>query len=203
VSAASELAGALGFLPATLFASQWLDDPTRSRLLDAGFQSTPVPEPLMRCSRRPDLGAGQFVVRAASSPAEVDAAMSLVSEAHKVPRSLLAPVFGSVAVDERSAVWLAWEETEPVSTVWTVTVGDVVAVVEMMTPERHQGRGAGRQLLAAALHGLWPESGGQALLLSSAAGRKLYESLGFVALDEATTFTRGADEDALIAIGQR
>jgi hypothetical protein len=130
----------------------------------------------MRCSRCPDLADGQFTVGAASSPAEIDAAISLVSEAHKVPRSLFAPIFGSVAMDERSAVWFAWDETEAVSTVWMVTLGGVVAVVEVMTPERHQRRGAGRQLLAAAVHDLWPEPGGQALLLSSAAGRRLYES---------------------------
>jgi GNAT superfamily N-acetyltransferase len=201
-SAATALAGALAELPSIVFTSQWLDDATRLPLIDAGFRPSLLPEPLMRCSRRPDQVGGPFVVRRANSPAEIEAAIALVSEAHRVPRQLLTPIFRSAAVDERAAAWLAWECHEAVSTVWTVALAGVLTVVEMMTPEHHQRRGAGRQLLAASLMAAWPGPEGQALLLSSSAGRRLYESLGFVAVDEITTLTRGADERVLDAIGQ-
>lgn len=72
----------------------------------------------------------------------------------------------------------------------------------MMTPPRHQRRGAGRCLLANALAESWTPETQQALLLSTPAGRRLYESLGFRAVDEVVTCHRGLEDDVLEAIGQ-
>jgi ribosomal protein S18 acetylase RimI-like enzyme len=72
----------------------------------------------------------------------------------------------------------------------------------MMTPPRHQRRGAGRQLLSTALAARWTAETTGALLVSTVAGRRLYESLGFVARDEVIACYRGLDKDVLDAMGQ-
>lgn len=72
----------------------------------------------------------------------------------------------------------------------------------MMTPKRHQGRGAGRAILTTALAATWSPATSQALLLATPAGRPLYESVGFEAIDESLTCYRGLESTVLEAIGQ-
>jgi len=72
----------------------------------------------------------------------------------------------------------------------------------MMTPPEHQGRGAGRALLSQALNSEWDRSVDRSVLLGSPAGRRLYESLGFVAVDESLSCVRGLDDAVRAAIGQ-
>jgi hypothetical protein len=71
-----------------------------------------------------------------------------------------------------------------------------------MTPLAHQRRGAGRAVMATALRESWTADVTQSVLLATPAGRRLYESLGFVAVDEGITCYRGLDDDVLEAIGQ-
>jgi GNAT superfamily N-acetyltransferase len=99
-------------------------------------------------------------------------------------------------------IWAARDEVDqPVSAVWIVRVGSILGVTEMMTPKGFRGRGAGRALLTAALARSWNDTITHAFLLSTPAGRRLYESLNFVAVDESLTCFRGSDEDVLAAIG--
>jgi GNAT superfamily N-acetyltransferase len=99
-------------------------------------------------------------------------------------------------------MWLAWDGVEPISVVWIVRHGDVLGVMEMMTPARHQRRGAGRALLTKALAAEWRDDTEFAVLLSTPAGRRLYESVGFEASDEVITRYRGLEDEVLAAIGQ-
>ena len=85
---------------------------------------------------------------------------------------------------------------------WLCRSVETVGVMEMMTPELHQRRGAGRQLLSAALAAVWTDETTGSILLSTPAGRTLYESLGFVAVDEVISCVRGLEDDVLAAIGQ-
>ena len=78
----------------------------------------------------------------------------------------------------------------------------MLGVLEMMTPARHQRRGAGRALLTHALAAKWRDDTEFAVLLATPAGRRLYESIGFVASDEVITRLRGLEDEVLAAIGQ-
>ena len=99
-------------------------------------------------------------------------------------------------------MWLAWDGGEPISVVWIVHHEDVLGVMEMMTPARHQRRGAGRALLTHALAAEWRDDTEFTVLLATPAGRRLYESVGFETSDEVMTRFRGLDDAVLAAIGQ-
>lgn len=199
----AELVAALGDnQPALVFTSKTAAEPSRDALVDAGFEVTPILEPVM-CSRtRPQPSGGPFQVRPCTTAEEWDIALDLTAAAHMVPRHFLASSIGAVASAGRASVWLAYEGDQPVSTVWLTRVGACLGVMEMMTPPEHQGRGAGRALLSKALHSEWDETIDRAVLLGTPAGRRLYETLGFVAVDESLSCVRGLDDAVRDAIGQ-
>ena len=199
----AELAAALGGeLPALVFTSKSASDSARRALTDVGFDVTPVLEPVM-CSRtRPQPAGGPFQIRHCATADDLDAALDLTAAAHQVPRHFLSSSIGAAATAGRASVWLACHEEQPVSTVWLTRVGDCLGVMEMMTPPEFQGRGAGRALLSHALHSEWDESLQRSVLLGTPAGRRLYESLGFIAVDESLSCARGLDDAVRDAIGQ-
>ena len=57
-------------------------------------------------------------------------------------------------------------------------------------------------MLSTALARSWGDDVRGAVLLSTAAGRRLYTSLGFSVVDEVVTAVRGLDDEVLAAIGQ-
>ena len=199
----AELAAVLGTeLPALVFTSKAVSPLARDALMDVGFDVTPVLEPVM-CSRtRPRPSGGPFEVRRCSTADDLDTALDLTAAAHQVPRHLLSSSIGEAATAGRASVWLAQQGDQPVSTVWLTRAGACLGVMEMMTPAEYQGRGAGRALLSHALHTEWGESVDRSVLLGTPAGRRLYESLGFVAVDESLTCARGLDDAVRDAIGQ-
>jgi len=97
--------------------------------------------------------------------------------------------------------WLAYEGDEPISVVWA-TPGRRIGIWSMMTPPEHRRKGGGRAVLTCALEELWGPRTEGAFLFSTPAGRPFYESVGFTAVDDATTWTSGASEEFLAAIGQ-
>jgi hypothetical protein len=200
-ASARALTDVLGGLPAVVFSSEHADDEARAVLVANGFAVATVPEPLMWCAERPAAADGRFRIEPASAD-HLGHAISLTAEAHRIDRRMLEATLGAAADAGAAEPWLAWDDNGPVSTVWLVEASGVIGVAEMMTPPRDQRRGAGRQLLSGALAARWtPETTG-ALLLSTAAGRRLYESIGFTAVDEVVTCFRGVDDDVLDAIGQ-
>jgi GNAT superfamily N-acetyltransferase len=199
----AELAGALGpEQPALVFTSKVASGSSRQALVDVGFDVTPVLEPVM-CSRtRPQPSGGPFQVRRCATAEDLDIALDLTAAAHQVPRHFLSFSIGAAASAGRASVWLAYEGDQPVSTVWLTRVGGCLGVMEMMTPPEYQGRGAGRALLSRALHSEWDEAVDRSVLLGTPAGRRLYETLGFVAVDESLSCVRGLDDAVRDAIGQ-
>jgi hypothetical protein len=71
-----------------------------------------------------------------------------------------------------------------------------------MTPAGHRRKGAARAALTSALEVVWGRETEGAFLWSTPAGRPFYESVGFAAVDEAVSWTLGADQEFLAAIGQ-
>jgi GNAT superfamily N-acetyltransferase len=127
--------------------------------------------------------------------------IAISADAHAVDRGMLER---TLARTPRDAIelWLAWDGVEPIGTVWLLRGGGVIGVWSMMTPRRHQRRGAGRALLTAALADAWSPETRFAVLMATPAGRRLYASIGFAVADEVTTSFRGIDEALLDAIGQ-
>ena len=143
-----------------------------------------------------------FVVARSRDDTDLAAAVALISEAHSVEFGLLDESLAEAVRSDLAQVWLAWDGDQPVSTVCLCTTEASIGVMEMMTPPRHQGRGAGRGLLTAALAATWSPATVDAVLLATPAGRRLYESIGFEAIDESVTFYRGLEDSVLQAIGQ-
>ncbi len=119
---AAELVAALGpELPAVVFTSSAVPAEVRGVLLDAGFETASVPEPLMRCDQPPPPGpADVFRVAPASGERELETALALTAEAHRIDRALIAATIGAAAARGLAQPWLAWDGDEAVSTVWLV-----------------------------------------------------------------------------------
>ncbi|MGH3140825.1 MAG: GNAT family N-acetyltransferase, partial [Gaiellales bacterium] len=190
VEAVDELVDVLGpDIPAVVFRSQLADPATTSRLEQLGFSTAEQREPLMVCQRPPAPTESSFRIRRATED-EIGDGIAISSEAHEVDRGMLERTLARTRRDVIE-LWLAWDGDEPVSAVWLLRDDGVIGVWSMMTPRRHQRRGAGRALLTAALAGTWSPQTQFAVLIATPAGRRLYESVGFAAADEVTTSFRG------------
>jgi hypothetical protein len=157
----------------------------------------------MQCTRPPGPTEGPFHVVRADADENLEAAIALVAEANRIDRSLVARTIAVAARSGAAQVWLALDAGEAVSTVWLAFAGSTIGVMDVMTPVRHQRRGAARAVLSGALAGAWSADVTDAVLLATPAGRHLYESLGFAAVDEVITCYRGDLDDVLDAIGNR
>ena len=200
-ASADALMAALGDLPALVFTSEQVGADVRGRLVTGGFDAAPVREPLMHSCGPPAPLSGPFRI-APATPSEIGSAVRVTAEAHHIDHALLSATIAVAFRNGTASVWLAWEGDEPISAVWLCRSVETIGVMEMMTPVLHQRRGAGRQLLSAALAALWTAETTGSILLSTPAGRTLYESLGFVGVDEVITCVRGLEDDVLAAIGQ-
>ena len=204
-ASAAELTSAIDGLgvPAIIFVSEFAEPAAGDHLAAEGYETAEVEEPLMRSDRPPSPVVSDFAVRPAANAAEIAAAIALTSEAHAVRRDLLERTFAQAAKDTSIRVWLALDGDEPVSVAWLGRDGEALGVKEMMTPERHQRRGAGRAVLTAALAAEWRPETRFSYLIATPAGRRLYESIGYIAVDRVRTRYRGLSPDVLAAIGQR
>ena len=171
-------------------------------LADAGFARAPAREPLMWCATRPPRQTGELRVEQIRSAQARAEAIAIISDAHMMPPEVadrtLAPVSD---LGGRVAAWIAYAGDEAISVVWA-TPGPRIGIWSMMTPPVHRRKGAGRAVLTCALEELWGPDTEGAFLFSTPAGRPFYESVGFAAVDDATTWTSGASDEFLAAIGQ-
>ena len=189
-------------VPALLSVASEADAGVEAPLVAAGFVRGPTPEPLMWCPARPGVRTGGLHVREVRTARDRDLAIGLIADAHAMDAASagreLAPLPDPAG---RVGAWLALDRGEPLSVVWT-TAGPRIGVWEMMTPVRHRRRGAGRAVLTHALAQIWDAATEGAFLWSTPAGRTFYEAAGFTAVDEASSWTLGADPFVLAAIGQ-
>ena len=188
-------------LPAVVFRSGAAGSGLTGELERSGFTTAATPEALMACTAPPAPAETAFRIAAAPGRHELDAAIDIASEAHAVERGMLERTVGRAPADAVD-LWMAWDGGEPVSVVWLARAGRAIGVMSMMTAPGHQRRGAGRALLTAALAATWSAHSVRALLVATPAGRRLYESIGFAAIDEVTTSFRGVEPALLDAIGQ-
>ncbi len=171
-------------------------------LAAAGFVRAPVPEPLMWCGAWAPRQTGGLRVAPMRSATDRDAAIAIVGGAHMVAPEVADRTLAPLAdLGRRVRAWLAYDGDEPISVVWA-TPGRRIGIWSMMTPPAHRRKGGGQAVLTCALEALWSADTEGAFLFSTPAGRRFYESVGFTALDDATTWTSGASDEFLTAIGQ-
>jgi GNAT superfamily N-acetyltransferase len=99
--------------------------------------------------------------------------------------------------------WLAWDGDEPISCVYVTRVGDSLGVFDMNTAPAHRRRGAGRAVLTAALHAVATrlDRPPSVCFWSTPLGRPMYESIGFVVIDDVEVWTLGASDQDMDAVG--
>jgi GNAT superfamily N-acetyltransferase len=190
---------------ALVFVSQAADPAIGPLLADRGFIAMPVPEPLMwrAGGRAAAPAASPFAVRRVRDEADLGGLVRVLEAAITLPPEITRRQFALERLSGDSlGTWLAWDGDEPMSAATLSWDDEACAVWEMMTVPSHRRRGAGRAVLSAALHAVLRPPMGGAVLTSTILGRPLYETLGFVAVDEATTWTRGATAEDLARVGQ-
>ena len=173
-----------------------------ARLVDAGFVRAPAREPMMWCAARPPRQTGGLRVAQIRSEAARAEAVAIIAGTHMMAPEVADRTLAPLAdLGGRVLAWLAYAGHEPISVVWA-TPGPRIGIWSMMTPPQHRRKGGGRAVLTCALEELWGRGTEGAFLFSTPAGRKFYEAVGFAAVDDATTWTSGASDEFLAAIGQ-
>jgi hypothetical protein len=189
-------------VPALVSVASTVPDAVTAPLSAAGFARAPVREPLMWCACRPPVATNGLRVERVRSDADRERAIAIIADAHAMEPEVASRALARLPdPGDRVSAWLAHDGDEPVSVAW-VTPGPRIGVWEMMTPARHRRKGAARAALTSALEVVWGRETEGAFLWSTPAGRPFYESVGFAAVDEAVSWTLGADQEFLAAIGQ-
>jgi GNAT superfamily N-acetyltransferase len=119
------------------------------------------------------------VVRALG-PELVAVAGDMIAAAFDEPRDVIARCI-DVCMTETSGVetWIAFDDQAPMGTVSMTPTGDTAGVTLMATPPGRQRQGIGRALLTQVIADYRRRGVQRFHLGSSAAGRRLYDSLGF------------------------
>jgi len=145
--------------------------------------------------RPPENGAGTRVLRVADPDALAQAERVIVDgfprpalQPHRPGRML--PPQALAAPGWRA--WLACHGAEPAAACCTYDDGTVLGVYWLATLPRHRSLGLGRAVMSAALAAA---PGRPAVLVATAAGERLYASLGFAAVSEAAWYRIPARRD--------
>ncbi len=175
----------------------------RAALARAGFLKAREPEGLYRSGRLPAIRESPFDVRRVRS-ADDHAAMRRVFEtAHGyTDDATLAMGGAALLAGPDVAAYLAWDGDTAIAGVYVTRVEGTLGVFDMNTDPAHRRRGAAATLLTRALAQDGDDAGSaEVLLWSTPAGRPLYESLGFVKVDDVEAWTLGASDEDLASVG--
>jgi N-acetylglutamate synthase-like GNAT family acetyltransferase len=135
---------------------------------------------------------GRYQVERVTTVEDLAVVHRLLADAFGLPLVSIARAFGSqmLAVTDL-AVFLTRHAGQPVSTAMTTTSGNVVGIWSMATPPAHQRQGAGRATLAAVLADHQQHGADRFYLGATAAGKPLYESVGFRTIEETPIWVAG------------
>jgi GNAT superfamily N-acetyltransferase len=119
-----------------------------------------------------------------------EAVVGLLAEAFQMTPDVLSICVGPLdRQSEVMGIWLLEDDGEPVSTVTTARVDEVVSIWCMATPERLARRGYGSAILAAVLDHHHAEGARTGLLGATPAGQPLYEATGWQHVEQWQIFT--------------
>ncbi|MDQ3855918.1 MAG: GNAT family N-acetyltransferase, partial [Chloroflexota bacterium] len=136
---------------------------------------------------------GPYRIDRITEAADLEAVSRLLASAFELPRDSLDRALPPSMLDAPGlALFLAYLEDEPVSTVMTTTTGATVGIWSMATLPERQRQGAGRATLETVI-AYHCERGGQRFFLgASPAGKPLYDRIGFRVLEETPLWVAGA-----------
>lgn len=121
----------------------------------------------------------------------------LVAAAFELPREAVRRTLdASLTPTAGFAVFVAYSEETPTSSVAVTRAGTTAGIWCMATPPEHQGRGMGRGLLTRVLDRLRRDGVERFYLHATEAGRPLYESIGFETLAEQPVWVKGHSTQA-------
>lgn len=122
----------------------------------------------------------RFVVRRATSTADLDAANRLIAAAFELPPATIAAAFGPklLAADDVS-VELICDGDVPVGCLQVTAAGPLVGIWSMATPPEQRRRGIARAGLEHVLAHRLSSAESRAFLIATEAGRPLYDAVGF------------------------
>ncbi|MGH7023485.1 MAG: GNAT family N-acetyltransferase [Caulobacteraceae bacterium] len=139
--------------------------------------------PLEVRSCRIDRALGQDKARAAGD---------LMSAAFALPRDSVARAFESgLTATSGAETFIGFRDERPMSAVTVARAGSTAGIWCMATPPEYQGKGMGRALLTQVMERFRLDGVDRFYLLATAAGRPLYQSIGFVTLGEYSVWVRG------------
>jgi GNAT superfamily N-acetyltransferase len=119
-------------------------------------------------------------------------ATALAAAAFQLPADAMARAWAASFGDTSGArTYVAHDGDTPVSCVTATRTGGTAGIWCMSTPPERQGRGFGRALLTGVIDELRAEGVGRFYLFATAAGRPLYERLGFETLADDAVWVRG------------
>lgn len=150
--------------------------------------------PLMTC--RPSAvfaPSAAYEVRRVRSPDALRSANELMAAAFDLPFEAENRVFGPALLDSPGLhVFIAYRDGEPCSAVITTRQGKRVGIWSMATAPGLQRQGAGRALLENVVNHYLVREARCFYLVSTEAGKRLYERLGFKGMERWAVWTSGA-----------
>ncbi len=157
-------------------------------LQDAG----PVPLMVYQPAAAPT-GASALKVERVTGESALRASNATAASAFGIPVDAVNRVWAPAVLDGPGVdIFLAWHGSTPLSTVWTTRAGATVGIWAMGTAAEHQRKGAGRAVLQHAIRYHSERGATTFYLLATAAGKPLYERVGFRTFTEGTIWVAGA-----------
>jgi len=137
--------------------------------------------PLMRLSAETSVRVGRMChIERASGERLVSIAGNLAAAAFALPRDSVARTLDASLCETGGAeTFIGSSDGKPMSAVTLTRTGSTAGVWNMSTPPEHQRKGMGRALLTRVIDLMRHQGGGRFYLVATAAGRGLYEGIGF------------------------
>ena len=136
--------------------------------------------------------ASSYEIEHVTIPAALHESNVVAARAFSLPLDVWEHACGPALLDSPGLdIFLARREGTPVSTVWTTRAGPIVGIWCMGTPVEHQRQGAGRALLEYAIAYQYARGATTFYLGATAAGKPLYDHVGFRTLAESPVWVAG------------
>lgn len=170
-------------------AGQRLGPEARSRgLTEAG--AAPL---MVRSGPLREKPSSEFVTRRINDPAEMSVFADLAAAAFALDQPWVDRTFAAASLLNAPglAFYIAHRGSVPMSGVCTTSAGPTCGIWTMSTPPDKQRQGAGRAVLIAAMQEELNRGIDTFYLIATAAGKPLYDKLGFEAVDELSIWLAG------------
>ena len=154
--------------------------------------------PLMtRNASMPEPPSPEFECRPVVDERGLRVANRILSRASGIPEDAVNAAYGPRLLSAPGlGLFVAYRKDEAVCAVQTTRDGADIGIWAMVTPPEFQRQGAGRALLAHVVAYHAKQGARRFYLGSTAAGRRLYESTGFAAIDEWSVWLSGTSSQA-------